>query len=136
MSRNVGKKYGNNEHEVTAQIIKEIGMNAHIVQLADRNRFSFTCDIAEGNDLIAKIIKYSDFRAGPYGILSYEERMNEANNRYKKHINFFEKEKRQKLVECGRKIEKQIFARCKIKPEDINDESVKSIILELKNFVI
>ena len=33
-------------------------------------------------------------------------------------------------------IEKQIFSKCKIKPEDITDETVKPVIEELKNFVI
>ena len=33
-------------------------------------------------------------------------------------------------------MEKQIFSKCKIKPEDINNETVASIILSLKDFVI
>ena len=37
---------------------------------------------------------------------------------------------------AARQIEKQIFSKCKIKPEDINNETVAPIISELKNFVI
>jgi hypothetical protein len=45
-------------------------------------------------------------------------------------------EERDRLVACGQEIEKQIFAKCKIKPEDITDASVAPIIEELRNFVI
>ena len=43
---------------------------------------------------------------------------------------------REKLVACGAEMEKQIFSKCKIKPEDITDETIAPIIEELKNFVI
>ena len=41
-----------------------------------------------------------------------------------------------KFVACGKDIEEQIFAKCKIKPENINDETVKPIIEKLKDFVV
>jgi len=63
--------------------------------------------------------------------------MAEAKNRYKnrKYLKRSE-EDRVRLVACGEEIEKQIFAKCKIKPEDINNITVEPIISELRNYVI
>ena len=77
---------------------------------------------------------YADMRVSPYGVVSLEERMKEAKNRYKLESPS-EEEERERLIECGREIEKQIFAKCKIKPEDINNETVTPLIPILKNFV-
>ncbi|MEK7072114.1 MAG: hypothetical protein AAB969_00935, partial [Patescibacteria group bacterium] len=48
----------------------------------------------------------------------------------------FPKEEHDKFTACGEEMEKQIFAKCKIKPGDINDEAIKPIISNLRNFVI
>jgi len=133
------KKYGENEHEATLKIIKELGLSPKIGSLVDQIRFSFTCKHHDSDSLEIKIVHYSDGRVDPHGVVSYEERMKEGKKRYKNHKSTFgamDEEEREKLVECGREIERQIFAKCKIKPEDINNETVKPIISELKNFVI
>jgi hypothetical protein len=83
----------------------------------------------------AKLMNYADWRAAPSGILSFKGRMDEVGERYK-HKPEFQEENRQRLVQCGADIEEQIFSRCKIKPEDITEESAAPVIAELKNFVI
>jgi hypothetical protein len=130
------QKYGEDEHEATVQIIKELGLPERVVNLAGENRFSYMCKHSEAEDLMQKLIHYADGRVGPHGILSYDERMNDANKRYKNHKLSVEEEERDRLVNCGREIEKYIFSHSNIKPEDINDESVAKIIEELKNFEI
>ncbi len=130
------EKYGANEHEATAKIIYELGFGDDISKLANQNRFSLLCEHVGLNDIRIKIIHYSDMRVGPYGVISYAERMEEANKRYGGKVSGVKEEERQKLVDCGKDIEKQIFAHSKIKPEDITDESVAGIIEELKNFEI
>lgn len=130
------QKYGDDEHEATVQIIKELGLPGRVVNLAGENRFSYMCKHSEGEDLMQKLIHYADGRVGPHGILSYDERMNDANKRYKNHKLSVEEKERDRLVNCGRDIEKYIFSHSNIKPEDINDESVAKIIEELKNFEI
>lgn len=130
------KKYGSDEHEATAKILKEIGVSDNILYLADQNRFVFLCKHRDSNDMHIKIIKYADTRVGPHGILSFEERMGESTERYKNEkFGPMDKERLQ-LIACGKEIEEQIFAKCKIKPEDITDESSRSTILELRNFMI
>lgn len=130
------QKYGGDEHEATVKIIKELGLDEEIVRIAGENSFSNMCLHKEGNDMYLKIMHYADGRVGPNGVLSYNQRMDDANERYKNHKLSVDKEKRDRLVQCGRDIEKEIFSHSNIKPEDINDESVKNIIEELKNFEI
>lgn len=128
------EKYGDDEHEATIKIIKELNQSEKIIYLAGENRFPYMCKHRDGEDFTQKLIHYVDGRVGPHGVLSFDERMNDANKRYKS-VSFHDEE-RDRLVNCGRDIEKQIFAHSNIKPEDINDESVAKIIEELKNFEI
>ncbi|HTE48369.1 MAG TPA: HD domain-containing protein [Candidatus Paceibacterota bacterium] len=133
------RKYGNNEHEATIKIMKELGLPDQIVALVDQIFFSLLCSHRDSNNMSIKIIHYSDGRVDPNGIVSYDERMEEAKRRYKKNnvsIGAVGEEQRKELVACGKEIEKQIFAKCKIAPEDITNETAASIISKLKDFVI
>ena len=130
------KKYGNSEHEATIQIMKELGVSLNAISLVDKIKFSLLCNHCDNDDMSIKTIVYSDARVDPYGVVSYDERMNEAKERYKNHKNNPGKKEWKKLVACGKKIEKQIFAKCKIKPEDINDETVAPIVSILRNFIV
>jgi len=129
------KKYGTSAHEATREIMEELGIAEKVFDLVDQNQFELMCQHAKGSDWEIKILHYSDGRVDPHAVVSYDERMEEARTRYKEQ-NIGREAEREKLVTCGAEIEKQIFAHCKIKPEDITDESVTSIIEELKKFVI
>ena len=128
-------KYGKDEHEATTEIMKKIGLSEKAIYLANMDRFGLLCEHKDSGDMEVKIINYSDNRVSPHGIVSFMERMDEAKERYKGHTNYVE-DRRQKLVACGAEIEKQIFTKCKIKPENITDEAVAPIIEKLKNFVV
>ncbi len=130
------EKYGKDEHNATLQIMKEIGVSDNVISLANENRFSLLCKHSNIDDIRNKIIHYADARVGPHSVLSYEERMEDANKRYKNHELSVEEVERNKLIACGKDMEQQIFAKCKIKPEDINNESVKDIVSSLRDFVI
>lgn len=130
------EKYGDDEHEPTRQITTELGLSEKIVHLASGNGFMVLCKHRDEEDMNMKIMHYADNRVSPFSIVSYNDRMAEAGKRYENHKQKLPVEERDELVQCGRDIEKQIFAKCKIKPEDINDETVALIIAELKNFVI
>lgn len=130
------EKYGDDEHEATMKIIKELRLSNAVISLADQNRFSLICKHRDSRDINIKIVHYADGRVDPYGIVSYEERMDEAKKRYENHKLRIPETERQKLVICGKEIEKQIFAKCKIKPEYITNETVAPIISGLRNFMI
>ncbi len=130
------EKYGNDDHEAHVKILKELGLSTEIIGLVDQVRFSLLCAQRDKADINIKITHYADGRVDPYGIVSYEERMEEAKSRYKDRDNLFPLKNREKLIECGKDMERQIFAKCKIRPEDINNETVAPIISSLRNFVI
>lgn len=129
------KKYGPDEEKAHGKIAKELGMSADVISLINKTPFPLLCKHKDENDMSVKIMHYADLRVGPYGVLSYDERLEEGKHRYKLKTQA-EEDERNVLISCGREIEKQIFSKCRIKPEDINDETIAPIISSLKNFVI
>ena len=131
-------KYGiNNEHYATIKIMQELDVSKEAISIADHISFSLACKNRDQDNFAYKIANYADWRVNPYGVVSFEDRQSEAKNRYQhRKDNGHTEEEREKLVNCGRDIEKQIFTKCKIKPEDINDETIKSVISSLRAFVI
>lgn len=129
------EKYGKDTHKATIKIIKELNLSRRITSLADQNRFSLMCEHKNTYDIGLKIIHYTDARVSPHGVVSYDDRMEEAKLRYKRRDGITEDE-RDKLVACGKNMEKEIFAKCKIKPEDITEEIIQPIVSSLQNFVI
>ena len=59
----------------------------------------------------------SDIKINPLSVWSNEEKANY-------------------LIECSLGIEKQIMKHCKLNPEDINDDSIKTYIEQLKKYEI
>lgn len=118
-------KYGNSEHIASALIAKELGMSDRIIELINCIDSASVEIIAMEDDFQKKICMYSDNRVAPYGIVSAQERSLEAKERYKDHPRAFDDEKREFFMGNINLMEKQIFSHTKIKPEDINDSSVK-----------
>ena len=116
--------------------MKEIDSSNNVISMVSHIGFPFLCDISDSDDISTKIVFYGDSRVDPHGVVSYDERMEEGKKRYQNRTGSLPDKEREVYVACGKDIEKQIFAKCKIKPEDINNETVKSVIAKLKNFVI
>jgi hypothetical protein len=129
-------KYGTNEHKANVLIARELGFPKEIIDMVDRFDFSHACKYASGDNMVHKVINYADWRVDPHGIVSYHERQEEAKKRYQNRPDSIGGEAREKLRVCGNEVEKQIFSKCKIKPEDINDQTAAAVILELRNFVV
>lgn len=122
------EKYGSEPDEATYKIVEEIGVSEKIKSLLHDLNFEFIKSIAElGMD--KKILKYADLRVAFHNVISLEDRIQDAIIRYPGVVT-------DELHNVAREIEKQIFEKCSIKPEDINDESVKDYIEKLKNFEI
>lgn len=77
------KKYGENDVEASVAIAKEIGASEKIVDLLRRKQFLNNLETERCDDFNQKIAAYADQRVGPYGVLSLEERLAEAQKRYK-----------------------------------------------------
>ena len=142
-------KYGKDEHQATLDIINELGQDNLIYDLVNCVGFHTAKENRESNDFNRKICAYADMRVTPYGVTSLQERLDNLKERYhgeNKTANLdlgYEKDSLETHIEARelfetslKEIEKQIFENCVFKPEDINDDSVKQIIDNLKSYVL
>ncbi len=129
-------KYGFNEHVATLIINKEIGLGLEVIELIEVMDSKVMEKIYLSDSFDLKICKYADLRAAPHAVVSLNERLEEAKKRYEGHRNAFDAEQRKLFKENIEKIENQIFSKCKIKPEDINDETIKPYLEKLTDFII
>ncbi len=129
-------KYGKEEMSAHGKIAKEIGVGEYVLKLINAVSFLGAPDTAIGEDMGSKIVEYCDSRVKPFGIVSMDQRFEDLRERYGNRNVGIDSPERLAYENAVRHMEKDIFARCKIRPEDINDEIAAPIIEELKNFVI
>jgi len=130
------KKYGSDDHKASLKINKEIGVSSSVLQLINSISFSKAKISFDTKKFEIKICHYSDLRAMPFGVNSLENRLKDLKLRYAKRMKEENWNDFDYLANFIIKIEKQIFAHCKIKPKDITEEKVKPLIKKLKNFNI
>ena len=105
-------KYGNDEHEATFMIAKDLGVGVKIMEILKGWGFSNGKETAGSDSFEAKIAKYADQRVDIDGITSMKERHNGARERYLKRRNFqhlSDKDRFDELAGYWEKIEKQII---------------------------
>jgi len=124
-------KYGDDDLEINHAIAKELGVSQRIEELLNEIGFKDACQINESNNLELMLRGYCDWRVGIFGILSLDERIEDVKERYtRKGIQIYKKKDVDEkqldlLLLCAKEVEKKIISKCKIKPEDITDESIK-----------
>ena len=131
-------KYGTNDHEINLEIGKQEGLTEQELTILDGKRSRKNEETLKSNSYERKICAYCDQRVAPDGVVSIKERLEDAKVRYKnKPLSVWSKKKKANhLIECSLGIEKQIMQYCKLKPEDINDFSIKEYIEKLKTYNI
>ena len=131
-------KYGTNDHEINLEIGKQEGLTEQELTILDGKRSKKNEETLKSNSYERKICAYCDQRVAPDGVVSIKERLEDAKVRYKnKPLSVWSnEEKANHLIECSLGIEKQIMKYCKLKPEDINDFSIKEYIEQLKVYDI
>ena len=131
-------KYGTNDHEINLEIGKQEGLTEQELTILDGKRSRKNEETLKSNSYERKICAYCDQRVAPDGVVSIKERLEDAKVRYKnKPLSVWSnEEKANHLIECSLGIEKQIMQYCKLKPEDINDFSIKEYIEQLKAYDI
>lgn len=131
-------KYGTNDHEINLEIGKQEGLTEQELTILDGKRSRKNEETLKSNSYERKICAYCDQRVAPDGVVSIKERLEDAKVRYKnKPLSVWSnEEKANHLIECSLGIEKQIMKYCKLKPEDINDFSIKEYIEQLKVYDI
>ena len=127
------EKYGDEEHEATEKIAKELNVDDRTYELITSVGFTRSEQVLATNDISSMICLYSDQRVGPRGILSIDYRFEEGNKRYK---NKYDDSKSNSSFDFLKKIEEFIFTKCKIHPEDITDEAIEGVMEELKELEV
>ena len=135
VKQNYIKKYGANEHDASMEIAKELRVSKNILDLIYGVDFS-NIHFMESKSIEYQICLYADARVDPMGIVSFSQRLREGKERYKNTKHTIADTKWKLAEQIFNRVEKKLFAKCKIKSEDINNETVAPIISELKNFVI
>lgn len=131
-------KYGTNDHEINLEIGKQEGLTEKEIIILDGKRSRKNEETLKSDSYERKICAYCDQRVAPDGVVGIKERLEDAKVRYKnKPLSVWSnEEKANHLIECSLSIEKQIMKYCKLKPEDINDNSIKTYIEKLKEYEI
>ena len=137
VQENYVKKYGDSEHLATEKIAEELGVSKEISFLVDQIGFSKSKQNLDSDSFEQKICSYSDMRVGPHSVLTLQGRLDDLKARYaNRPKRRSSSESSETLMESLKLIEKQIFENSKIKPEDINDESIKETMKELEKINI
>lgn len=130
------KKYGNDEHCANVAIAHELKINIKAVDLIKGLDPRLIEKIKKFGSLEEKICIYADNRVSPSGVVSVDERSIEAKKRYEKHRQSFNEKQRIFFNQNIKEIEKQIFSKTMIKPEDINDITISPYIRKLRDYSI
>lgn len=126
-------KYGSDDHQVTKEIVSELGLGKKVNEIIGAMGFINSVVISETDDYTKKIVLYADCRVAIYGITSMLERIKDGLKRY---------ELRKKVIPAESKIfkdhmqiiEDQIFSKCKITPTEITDASIEPYLHTLTDF--
>ncbi len=129
-------KYGKDEHIVSFKIAQELELSEKILNLIIKTDPHIVLEIRNCDNLAEKICNYADQRVNPYEIVSIKERNDEAKERYKNHPHAFDDEHSNFFLKNMKDIEEQIFSHSKIKPEDIDNESIKIYLEKLQDILI
>jgi putative nucleotidyltransferase with HDIG domain len=131
------QKYGKAEHHATLEIAAELKVSQKIIDCIDSIGFSKIKGNYFGGSLEQKICNYADMRAGPSGIMSIAERMADGARRYQHRKDYvIEGKEREVIAKTLQKLENELFAKAKIKPGNIIDESIAPIIEQLRTYEI
>lgn len=133
-------KYGTNVHAATLAIGREIGLDEKIIALMDGMGFSRMELTRDSDSMEKKIVEYADSRVAPRGVLPLRERLEDARRRYGGSFDQGAEpapsEKWLALANAASEIERQIFAHSSLKPEDMHDASIATMVEELKRYQV
>jgi|SRR3989339_62863 len=130
------KKYGHEEHLATELIAKEINVSPQAMECLKQIGFSNSDKNERSESFENKICNYSDMRVDPYGVVSMEKRIYEGRKRYEGRKHTIMSERFEPLVQSLRNIEKYIFSKTGIKPDEITNEKVQSNIEKLRSLTL
>lgn len=75
--------YGSHEDLATIAMLNELSCDKSVISLLKSSTWVNVLGVLSGDSLPEKILSYADYRVGPFGIVSLQERLDDLNNRYK-----------------------------------------------------
>lgn len=131
-------KYGDDEHEATLAIIKELPVSQKVQDIVQAICFTkIVSDDFLKFPVEHLICEYSDMRVDPYGITTLEQRLKDLEVRYKKRFpNPEHRENRKKFAQVMQKVEEKLFEQIDLDPEMLTNQTLNDTIEHLKTFKI
>lgn len=126
------EKYGTDDFDANIAIVSDIGVDKKVFDIVDAVGFHNWCSVNTDGSWEHKIASYADSRVSPFGVLSLNDRLMDANKRYK-DVDHFTNDYKDTLYDCVRDFEKQIFEHLDFAPSDITNDSISKYIDGLKN---
>jgi hypothetical protein len=120
----VHAKYGKDDHQVTLGMIRDLDLPPRVLALLEHDDWRKLDVIAAGNDWEQKIGKYADYRTGPFGVITLQERIADLEKRYAGKLAPEDQENLKKFNIALHNIEAQITKNLRIPVQDITDEAV------------
>ncbi len=121
-------RYGSDEHAATIAMAKEIGVSSRVLHIIENVGVPNIEKVNTENDFEQEICSYSDLRVCPFGILSIQERFADFRERYKNRTKTLTPERFQSVLNSALQMEKDIFSKTSLYPDQINDKTVESYI--------
>ncbi len=117
--------YGKLPHNATLAIAREISISERVCELIDAIGFHLAKQNWQSEDFSRKVCAYADMRVAPFGVTSLQERLDDGRKRYtakgdKQTFSYV-------MGAFLKKIERQLFEKMDIQPEEITEEMVKPL---------
>lgn len=137
VQKSFAEKYGSSEHEAVQVIANELDVSTRVKELIASINFNKAEENATSADFARKICAYADMRVTPFGVVSLTERLDDLEERYgHKYAEPEQKARRLAYREFLGQIETQIFAKSRLRTEEITDATVEEKFVQLRAWVI
>ena len=131
------EKYGKDEDIATDAIIEELEVEKKVLNILGQHGLLKVRYALENNDFDLKIIRISDSRISPHGVVTLSHRWSDIRRRYanKNHkLNNIAETNERETIE--HEIEKQIQEKCTIDLQKITDADIEPYIETLHDYEI
>ena len=123
-------RYGMNDAIANERIIAEIGVPERITYLFAHKELTLGPESLWKNDLGLQIFFYADLRVAPHGVAPLEERLLEFQKRHAMDKDSQSLLRSRHFIVFAKAFEQQLFARLKMKPAGITNDSVQEYFLK------
>lgn len=133
------RRFGADEHEATAAIARDMGVDETVIEIIDSMGFSKAPQILESGSLETCVLEYADQRVAPFGITSMKERLHEGRERYAKRrkADYGENDAAfDHSMYALEKLEERLFKGLTLKPSDLNEDDLRDLMDELRDYEV